>query len=350
MSEHTGHTLHVLMPPAEDRRVPTASDRAPPVSPRVLAEFIGVSTAAELVRRQIADAAFDEAPLLITGEPGTGTAHVARLVHAAGPRAFRPFLKLDCRVLHGDVLERELFGSESDAGPEGWLHDSRGGSLFLDHIDEMPLPVQKRLAAAIEHRHAMSHGTADLRARILTASHVDLEERARTGAFSSELLRTLSPKVIVVPPLRRRLVDLSLLVEHFVTETAIREGRLPWRIAADTIPVLEGYAWPGNVRELRNVIARACAVEPGPRLTAEGLKPWIAAEESEGEAATGFSLREMERHLIETTFARYGGNRERTAQALQIGLRTLSGKLREYGYPPRGGPGSKRVAEIARAA
>ena len=346
MSEYVAPLLQLYTPPIAELHAAGEPPNAA-VSHRVLAEFIGVSPAAELVRRQIADAAPGDDPLLVTGEPGTGTALVARLVHAAGSRALRPFLKLDCRVLNGDVLERELFG---DGAAAGWLNDPRGGTLFLDHIDDLPLPGQKRLAAALEHRASTPSGTAAPRARVIAASHVDLHERARAGAFLPELLHALSHTTLPVPPLRRRIIDVSLLVEHFVTETATREGRLPWRIAADTIPLLESHTWPGNVRELRNVIARACAVEAGPRLTAEILKPWIAAEDTDGEAGTGFSLREMERYLIETTFARFGGNRERTAQALQIGLRTLSGKLREYGYPPRGGPGSKRMPEIARAA
>ena len=105
---------------------------------------------------------------------------------------------------------------------------------------------------------------------------------------------------------------------------------------------LKKYDWPGNVRELQNVVERACTVEVGGMITAEDLRAWLqndSPEEANVESA-GMTLREMERKLIESTFARCNGNRERTAQILKIGLRTLSGKLREYGYPPRGGPGS----------
>jgi len=105
------------------------------------------------------------------------------------------------------------------------------------------------------------------------------------------------------------------------------------------------HDWPGNVRELKNVIERTCSIEKGNKLTAEMIRPWIVENETEElSVSVGLTLREMERKLIESTFERFGGNREKTAKSLQIGLRTLSGKLREYGYPPRGGPGSNRKA------
>ena len=130
-------------------------------------------------------------------------------------------------------------------------------------------------------------------------------------------------------------------MEHFIGQISLKEGRPLRAVTSAALGMLESYPWPGNVRELQNVIERACTAQVSEAITADDLRPWLqdgATEDSvEG---VGMTLREMERKLIESTFARCNGNRERTAQILKIGLRTLSGKLREYGYPPRGGPGS----------
>jgi DNA-binding NtrC family response regulator len=109
---------------------------------------------------------------------------------------------------------------------------------------------------------------------------------------------------------------------------------------------LKNYSWPGNARELENVILRCCALSDGDTIMTQDVLPWLETSAQAGEEP-GLTLREMERKLIEATFNRYGGNRELTAKALDIGIRTLSGKLREYGYPPRGGPGSNRERKVA---
>ena len=144
------------------------------------------------------------------------------------------------------------------------------------------------------------------------------------------------------PPLRVRHNDIPLLVEHFIGEISLKEGRPPREVSTDALQLLETHTWPGNVRELQNIIERACTIEVGGSITADSIRSWLQNEcdEDANVESVGMTLREMERKLIESTFARCNGNRERTAQILKIGLRTLSGKLREYGYPPRGGPGS----------
>ena len=130
-------------------------------------------------------------------------------------------------------------------------------------------------------------------------------------------------------------------MEHFIGEISLKEGRPPRSVSTEALQLLENHPWPGNVRELQNVIERACTIEVGGAIGAESIRPWLQNESGEDNVeGVGMTLREMERKLIESTFARCNGNRERTAQILKIGLRTLSGKLREYGYPPRGGPGS----------
>ena len=136
------------------------------------------------------------------------------------------------------------------------------------------------------------------------------------------------------------------MTEHFLRRVAGREGKPPRSIMIDALHVLQGYDWPGNIRELENVVERACALDWGSKLTAAMIEPWMSKEcaEESPDSLPGMTLAEMERKLIEATFNRFAGNREKTAKVLQIGIRTLSGKLREYGYPPRGGPGSNLKA------
>ena len=137
------------------------------------------------------------------------------------------------------------------------------------------------------------------------------------------------------------------LAEQFLLECSVREGQPQKRISSEALQRLRNHAWPGNVRQLQNVISRCCSLASADDLSVSDLEPWLE-QNSEGETGEpGMTLAQMERKLIEATFNRYGGNRELTAKALSIGIRTLSGKLREYGYPPRGGPGSNKIAKVA---
>jgi DNA-binding NtrC family response regulator len=182
---------------------------------------------------------------------------------------------------------------------------------------------------------------------------VPLAPLVAKGHFRQDLQRFLSQTAIQTPPLRVHPEDLSQLAEHFLYRLSVREGRPVRRLPLDALQLFRDNPWPGNVRQLENLIDRACALDSGSRLTAEMIRPWLLAPESVlGGFSAGLSLKDLERKLIESTFARLGGNRERTAAELQIGIRTLSGKLREYGYPPRGGPGSnlKRLEIQQRAA
>lgn len=169
----------------------------------------------------------------------------------------------------------------------------------------------------------------------------------KEGKFRADLLEILSGHVVKVPALRNRIEDISVLAEHFLAEYAVREGKQTLRLTPEALDLLKQHQWPGNIRELNNVLERCCAIETGTELHADTLATWIEKPAEDEAEESGLTLREMERKLIEATFNRFGGNREMTAKALKIGLRTLSGKLREYGYPPRGGPGSNRISRAA---
>ncbi len=326
-------------------------------SNRIHRELTGHSSAVQKLRTSAIDAAQKDSAVLISGEPGTGTNLLAQLIHDSGRRAHRSFLKINCKTLSSEALERELIGTAvtTETGNKriqhGRLELATGGTLLLDNVESLSLPIQKKLLQFIEQRTWTSGITGEslpLDVRILAATHIDLQDQCRRGLFLEELYQHLSAITILTPTLLDRHDDIGLLSEQFLIRLSVAEGRPLKRMTIEALEYLKGYHWPGNIRELQNVIDRACSLDSDSKLTADMLRPWMnTSGDDVAEARTGLSIKEMERKLIETTFARYSGNREKTARSLEIGLRTLSGKLREYGYPPRGGPGSNRKDDTA---
>lgn len=311
---------------------------------RNLMDLVGSTPAMQALRESIRIAADDDRTVLVRGEAGSGTTLIAEGLHRCSRRAEKPFLRIDCSLHSVETLEHQLFGDETPDGFPGYLKMAEGGSILLDNVETVALPFQKKLSQLLERRATSilngSQDSPDI--RFIAATHSDLNRLAMEGRFRDDLLQHLSGITLQSPPLRVRQNDIPLLVEHFIGEISLKEGRPPRSVSTEALHLLENHSWPGNVRELRNIIERACTIEVGGAIEAESIRSWLqndSADETNVESV-GMTLREMERKLIESTFARCNGNRERTAQILKIGLRTLSGKLREYGYPPRGGPGS----------
>ncbi len=313
---------------------------------RNLRELVGHSSAMQTLRQQIQQAADQSGGVLLRGEPGTGADMVAQAIHDASRRAHRPFIKLDCSVMSAETLEQELVGGVTAAGvTTGRLTAADGGTLMFDQVQCMALPIQRKLAQLLREQRFENPVTGErirFDVRVIFSTPSDLSELAERGLFRQDLLAEGCQTLIHLPSLRSRSDDLGLLAEHFLRRIAAREGRPVRSITVEALHLLQKHDWPGNVRELENVLERACSLDWGAKLTAAMLEPWLAQTESDVdcEVPAGLTLSEMERKLIEATFVRFNGNREKTAKALQIGIRTLSGKLREYGYPPRGGPGS----------
>ena len=317
---------------------------------RNLMDLVGSTPAMQSLRESIRIAADDDRTVLVRGEPGSGTTLIAEGLHRCSRRSTKPFLRIDCSLHSVETLEHQLFGDSTPDGFPGYLKMADGGSILLDNVDTVALPFQKRLAQLLEQRAAsvLHGGQEGPNIRFIAATHGDLNRLAMEGRFRDDLLQHLSGITLQSPPLRVRGNDIPLLVEHFISQISLKEGRPPRQISAAAVQVLEGHPWPGNVRELQNVIERCCTVDVTEMIGPEDLRPWLQNDAiNDGAECVGMTLAEMERKLIESTFARCNGNREKTAQILQSGLRTLSGKLREYGYPPRGGPGSNIKRMIA---
>lgn len=314
---------------------------------RMFDDLVGISPAMDDVRRLVHTASEHDRPVLVTGESGVGTTVVARAIHVARFGTRSPFLKLCSSVLASNLLEHELFGDDHQAGR---LAGGQGGTLLLEDVETLSVPLQEQLARVLStgtFRPKGSHEDIAVRVRIVVSSHADLNQLVNEGKFHRELHRLCKQHTIVVPTLRDRPEDIAPLAEQFLLECSVREGQSQKRINSETLNRLRSHPWPGNVRQLQNVISRCCSISSTDEISAADLEPWMEQQEAGEPGDPGMTLAQMERKLIEATFNRFGGNRELTAKALEIGIRTLSGKLREYGYPPRGGPGSNKILKVA---
>ncbi len=242
--------------------------------------MVGESAALRRIDGLVARVADTGSTVLITGESGTGKELVADAIHRASPRAHEPFVPVNCAAISESLLESELFGhvrgafTGAVAGKEGLLQTAGAGTLFLDEVGDMALPVQAKLLRTLENREIQPLGSVrrtTLEARIVAATNKNLEEEIAEGRFRDDLYYRLAVVEIEVPPLRRRREDIPPLIDHFV-ERHNRELRRTFNgISNAALHMMMGYDWKGNVRELENVIERAMIVSEGPRIEVEDL-------------------------------------------------------------------------------
>ncbi|MFO7908077.1 MAG: sigma-54-dependent transcriptional regulator [Planctomycetota bacterium] len=338
---------------AECARTTVPSTREPD-NPAVGVDMIGDSPAMKSLRREIARVAPTEETVLITGESGTGKELVARNIHLASKRAEAPLVGFNCPALSPQLVESELFGHDrgaftgADASRVGRFELADRGTVLLDEISEIELPLQAKLLRVLQEKTFERVGSSISRSvdtRVLATTNRDLLREVREGRFRQDLYFRLAVVPIAVPPLRKRREDIPALVRYFQRLAAERLEQSPPPIDENAMDVLVNHYWPGNVRELENIVTRACVLSGQPTITADQLRPWLIEaprttaddkqEVSDGIIEVGMSLQVMERRLIEATLEHYGGHRARTAKALGIGIRTLANKLRGYGYGPR---------------
>lgn len=222
-----------------------------------------------------------DATVLIVGETGTGKEVVARYLHHQSPRREGPFLAVNCGALTENLAESELFGHEKGAFTgavdrhQGWFEAAEGGTLLLDEIGELSLPLQVKLLRVLQEREVTrvgSHRPVKVNVRVVAATHVDLANAIRERRFREDLYYRLNVAAVSLPPLRQRREDIPLLAEHFLTLYARRLGRLQLRLSEEALATLMNYSWPGNIRELENTLHNAVLLSKEPLITPQQLR------------------------------------------------------------------------------
>jgi DNA-binding NtrC family response regulator len=324
------------------------------VSSTNLPAMIGSSLVMQKLRQRIALIAATDETMLICGESGTGKEVVAKTIHAMSRRAAAPMVSLNCPALSAQLTESELFGHKrgaftgAEADRTGRFELANGGSILLDEVTEIDFALQAKLLRVLQERSFERVGSSEtvrVDVRVMATTNRDLQAEIAAGKFREDLYYRLAVVPVVVPPLRDRTGDVLELIDYFLAQASERLGRGPFVIEGPALELLAGYSWPGNVRELQNIVTRACVLNQGAAIQAEEVRPWLQIEETTSvkeESATeaerlpmGLTLEEMERRMIVATLEQFNGHRAKTAEALGIGIRTLSGKLRDYGYAPR---------------
>ncbi|WP_208734520.1 sigma-54-dependent transcriptional regulator, partial [Corallococcus praedator] len=303
--------------------------------------LVGESRAMLPVRRLIERVAPSAAPVLVTGEHGTGKEVVARLLHAASPRADRPFVAVNSGGLSEGVFESELFGHVKGAFTDaktdriGCFELADGGTLFLDEIGNMPLAQQAKLLRVLQTGELHPVGSSRTRkvdVRVVSATNVDLGRAVIEGRFREDLLYRLNTVEVQLPPLRERREDIPLLAAHFLAAQGQRYGRPGIHLAPDALEALMAYPWPGNVRELEHAVERSLLMATGDRVAAEDLLLKRAGPNSGGSARLEeMTLEEVERYLIERALGRQDGNVSEAAKALGLSRSALYRRLQYYG-------------------
>ena len=319
----------------------TLAAAAPPLSRGGL---VGTSAAMLAIWKLIGRAAASDAPVLITGETGTGKELIARAIHDYSRRAAEPFVAVNLAALPPALLESELFGHERGAFTgatgrrSGRIEQASGGTLFLDELGDLEPALQTKLLRVMQERTYERVGSSEplqSRARVVSATNKPVRPGEPGASVREDLYYRLAVIEIEVPPLRARRSDIALLVAHALSGTGSRA------VSEDAMAHLIAYRWPGNVRELMHVVQRASVLCGGEVIDVSDLPE--ALRESRPAAADelpdGLTLREavlrLERQMILRALARAGGNRSEAARQLGIGRPQLYAKLEEHGLGGR---------------
>jgi two-component system response regulator PilR (NtrC family) len=336
----------------ENARLKAQLAEAFPEDPlEILGKSAPMRAIADLIRR----VATSRTTILVTGESGTGKERIARAVHASSDRAKKPFLVVNCGALPENLMESELFGHEKGAFTgaagrhAGLFREADGGTLLLDEIGELPLNLQVKLLRALQERKVRPvGGTAELPVdvRVIAATNRDVEKDVAEGRFRQDLYYRLNIIRIEVPPLRARMEDVPLLVEHFVHRFADEHGKKLRGLAPEALRAVLAYPFPGNVRELENAVERAVTLSTGPLVALGDLPPSVVGNVSAPAPrlldlpADGCELdavvAEVERRLMLQALERTNGVRTQAAKLLGITFRSLRYRLAKLGLDSGG--------------
>jgi DNA-binding NtrC family response regulator len=297
-------------------------------------DLVGTSPVMLEMKERISKLATVPSPVLIQGESGTGKELVARQLHRLGPGEERPFVAVNSAALPENLVESELFGHEKGAftGAErlrkGAFEAAGEGTLFLDEVGDLPASAQAKLLRVLEEREVSRVGgnrTVEVSARVVAATHRDLEEEVDAGRFRQDLHFRLNVHVLRVPPLRERLSDVPALARHFLARTCRRYGIPEKEISSDALEILAGHEWrKNNVRELRNIVERMVIAGDGDVLGPGAVPAEIRRESvplpTEGDGDRGWEelKAEAQRRVLVAALERHGWRITRTAEALDL--------------------------------
>ncbi|MGD8703432.1 MAG: sigma-54 dependent transcriptional regulator [Desulfosarcina sp.] len=281
------------------------------------------------------------ATVLITGESGTGKELLSAFIHANSRRSGEPYLAVNCAALPEQLAESELFGHEKGAFTGaisrkiGKFESAGKGTLVLDEVTEMALPLQAKLLRALQAREITRIGNnrpISIDARVIAISNQNMKQAVASGDFREDLYYRLNVIPLTIPPLRERKNDIPLLADHFLKRFSRQNNSPMCRVAHTTLKRLVSQPWPGNVRELENTIERGVLLGCGDELLPEHLILEEALERPSVQASptVGLTVREMEKKLIYNTLDAVNDNRTHAAKMLGISIRTLRNKLNEY--------------------
>lgn len=306
--------------------------------------FIGKSQAIQEVFKIIGQVAALDVPVLITGESGSGKELVARSIHRLSLRNKGPFVPVNCAAIPETLLESELFGYEKGAftgasqSKIGRFEESVGGTIFLDEIGDMSLPLQAKLLRVLQDKRVRRLGgneEINIDTRFIFATNKDISKMVKAGKFREDLYFRVDVVNIAIPPLRERKEDIPLLVDYFLKKYSQEYGRNGLHIGKEDLEKITDYHFPGNVRELENIIARGVSLSRGSLVVLE--LPAFSEVPAVEEALKGGDIlpleeavKEREKEVIGIALRKSSGNKEIAAKILKIPVRTLYRKIKEH--------------------
>ncbi|GAB3175630.1 sigma-54-dependent transcriptional regulator [Telluribacter humicola] len=300
--------------------------------------IIGSSAAMQQVLDTVERVAPTDANILVLGENGTGKSQLARHIHQLSKRADKPFVTVDLGALSESLFESELFGHVKGAFTDakddrpGRFEEAQGGTIFLDEIGNLPLPLQAKMLTVIQERRITRVGSnkpIPVDVRLICATNQNVDKMVAERQFRQDLLYRINTIELELPPLRERPQDIAPLAEHYLKQFRKKYSRPVSSLSAALVKKMEQYNWPGNIRELQHAIERAVILSQSNALQPEDL--FLKNTGPEPAAATGFDLEEMEKNMIVKALKRYNGNITDTARELGLSRAALYRRMEKYG-------------------